>query len=69
MSQATVRAPQPDKQKGRPVAGRPLKIFVSNDNIKDTSEALRLQRLRLIGILGQRAVLIAGMVWGEARNG
>ena len=66
MATATVGAPKPCKQKGRPVAGRPLTNFINSNNIADSTEALRLQRLRLVGILGLRAKLIADLAWGEA---
>ena len=70
MGTATARAPQPGNAKGRTVsAARPLTNLVSNDTATDTTRALRLQRLRLLGIIGQRAQTIAGIAWGEVANG
>jgi hypothetical protein len=68
METATVRAPQPGKQKGRPVAGRPLTIQVISNNTGDTAQALRVQRLKLLGIIGQRASLLADLAW-EVQHG
>lgn len=69
MTAATVGAPQPCKQKGRPVAGRPLKNFINSNDTADTTHALRVQRLRLVGIIGHRANMLASLAWGEAFNG
>ena len=69
MSAVTARAPQPGNAKGRPVGGRPLIIHINTGNDDNSSEALRLQRLRLLGIIGVRANIIAGIAWGEVRNG
>lgn len=44
------------------------KNFVSSNANEDTTAALRLQRLKLLGIIGQRATVLAGMVW-EACHG
>lgn len=66
---ATVGAPKPCKQKGRPVAGRPLTNFISSNNNADTTHGLRIQRLRLIGIIGHRADVLASLAWGETFNG
>lgn len=64
MATATARAPKPGNAKGRTVrAARPLTNYVSNDNAANTIDALRAQRLRLLGIIGQRAQLIAAMAW------
>jgi len=35
-------------------------------NPADSTTALRLQRLRLIGIIGARAEMLTNMAWGEA---
>jgi hypothetical protein len=43
--------------------------FINNDADDNTASALRLQRLRLIGVIGERANLLAGLAWGEARHG
>jgi len=40
-------------------------MLISSIN-DDSTEALRLQRLRLLGILGRRAELLAELAWGEA---
>jgi hypothetical protein len=37
-----------------------------NSKAKDSTEALRLQRLRLVGIVGMRAELLAQLAWGDA---
>jgi hypothetical protein len=68
MATATVRVSKPAKQKGRPVAGRPLTNFInSNDNSSSTTD-LRIQRLRLLGIIGARAQLLAEMAWGMSHG-
>jgi len=69
MAIATVGAPKPCKQKGRPVAGRPLTNFNNNDTYADNASALRMQRLRLLGIIGARAGVLASLAWGEVQNG
>jgi ethanolamine utilization microcompartment shell protein EutL len=40
--------------------------MLSNSVDADTTDALRLQRLRLLGVIGARADLIATLAWGEA---
>ena len=40
--------------------------YVSNDDTGDNTTALRLQRLRLLGIIGARAEMLAPLAWGEA---
>jgi len=53
-------------RKGRTATVRPsTKMLISSIN-DDSTEALRLQRLRLLGILGRRAELLAELAWGEA---
>jgi len=42
--------------------------YISNSSTADSTTALRLQRLRLLGIIGIRAELLAGMAW-EAAHG
>lgn len=67
---ATVRAPEPNKQKGRPVAGRPLKIHINTDTTGNSTRATQMARLAaLCGVTGNRAELIATLVWGDVRNG
>ena len=56
-------------RKGRTATVRPSTNLLSSSRSVDSTEALRLQRLRLIGIIGQRAELIAGMAWGEVHHG
>ena len=69
MPSATARAPQPGKQKGRAVAAaRPLRnlnrnVASNNDGRSDSILTLRLQRLRLLGIIGKRADLLASLAW------
>ena len=64
---ATVRAPEPDKQKGRPVAGRPSEIYVNNGTDADSIKITRIARLTaLCGVTGRRAELVADLVWGAA---
>ena len=58
----------PANARSRPVAltGRLLNCQLgSDDNQGNTTETLRLQRLRLLGILGQRAAVIASLAWGD----
>ena len=40
--------------------------YFNNSNNADSTTALRLQRLRLLGIIGVRAELLTNMAWGEA---
>lgn len=68
MSAATARAPQPGNEKGR-LAGRPLITLITNGNIEDTKDALRLQRLHRVGIVGSKANLIASLAWNEVAHG
>lgn len=60
----------PKTRKGRAVAARPL----TNDRISsgsvDSTTTARVQRLTaLCGVTGQRAELIAFLIWGEAQHG
>ena len=43
--------------------------FINSNDIANNTAALRLQRLRLCGVAGSRAVLIAGMAWGMVQHG
>lgn len=63
MTSATALAPKPDKRQGAPTTARPLTDFVNSNANKDSATALRLQRLRPFGVVGQRANLIAYMAW------
>jgi hypothetical protein len=58
-----------ETRKGRTATVRPSTDLLSSSGIIDSTEALRLQRLRLLGILGRRAELIAGLAWGEVQHG
>ncbi len=40
--------------------------YISNSDTADNTTALRLQRLRLLGIIGARAEMLAPLAWGEA---
>lgn len=40
--------------------------FINNSDTADTQSLLRMQRLRLIGIIGARANVLADLAWGEA---
>lgn len=37
--------------------------YINNSKTADSTAALRLQRLRLLGIIGRRAELIASIAW------
>jgi hypothetical protein len=37
--------------------------YINNSKTVDSTTALRLQRLRLLGIIGMRAELIASIAW------
>lgn len=50
------------------VTGRGLECLLGSEQHNDTTETLRLQRLRLLGIIGQRASLLAQMAW-EVQHG
>ena len=56
----------PKTRKGRTATVRPLTNMLINSKAKDSTEALRLQRLRLVGIVGMRAELLAQLAWGDA---
>lgn len=40
--------------------------YINNSKTVDSTTALRLQRLRLLGIIGMRAELIASIAWEAA---
>jgi len=40
--------------------------YISSNTVADSTTALRLQRLRLLGIIGARAELLAELAWGAA---
>ena len=56
----------PKMRKGRTATVRPLTKLLNNSNINDSTEALRLQRLRLAGVFGAPAEMIADIIWGDA---
>lgn len=63
------RGLSPGKRESRPafVAQRlPMFCQLGGDRHEDSTEALRLQRLRLLGIIGNRATVLSHLVWGEA---
>lgn len=66
--QATARAVAPETKKGR-TGIRPSTNLLSNSVVANSTENLRLQRLLLVGIIGRRAELIAGLAWGEVSHG
>ncbi len=68
MPAASARAPQLDKRKGRTVAVRPFQNSSNISTIEDSKSALRLQRLSMLGVVGTRADLIAGLAWGVANG-
>ncbi len=66
MSKATVRAPKPGNEEGRPVAGRPSNFVNSNDNTY-TLDQYRVQRLIAVtGISRAAAAVNAPFVYGGA---
>lgn len=66
MATATLGVTQRPNEMTRPSAkGRATSIIVNHDASTDTALALRMQRLRLLGILGQRAAVIASLAWGD----
>lgn len=59
----------PSDARSRPVlTGRPLICQLGGDDQATTTEALRIQRLRLLGVIGQRAKLLSDLAW-EAHRG
>jgi hypothetical protein len=56
----------PKTRKGRTATVRPSTKLLISSVTDDSTEALRLQRLRLAGIIGMRAQVLASLVWGEA---
>jgi hypothetical protein len=63
---STARTAHAEALRGRTTTVRPLTKLLSNSANEDTATALRLQRLRLIGIIGQRAALLAQIAWEVA---
>ena len=55
-----------EARKGRTATVRPSTNLLNSSTNGNSTEALRLQRLRLLGIIGQRAELLAELAWGEA---
>jgi hypothetical protein len=60
------RAVAPKTRKGRTATVRPSTNFISSNSQANTIDALRKQRLRIIGIYDYRADLIASLAWGDA---
>lgn len=58
--------PKPYNERGHAVRAAQPRDIRSNSEADDTPTALRLQRLKLLGIIGQRADMLASLVWGEA---
>jgi hypothetical protein len=54
-----------ETRKGRTSTVRPSQMLIHGSD-DDSASMLRLQRLRLIGIIGERAKTLSQMVWGEA---
>ena len=60
---------QPNNEAARPSAkGRTTAMFVNHDASTDNALTPRMQRLRRLGVLGQRASLIASLAWGEVHQ-
>lgn len=55
----------PKTRKGRTCEVRPLTKLIYSDTA-DSATALRLQRLRLLGVIGRRADLLASLAWEDA---
>lgn len=66
MPSISARAPQPNKRKGRAVAAARPDLSIQNISaVSDTTTALRLQRLALLGLSDLRASLVAELAWGK----
>jgi len=52
----------PRSQRGKRVTTN----VISSGNCDDNAKLLRIQRLNLLGIIGQRAQLLADLAWGSA---
>ena len=68
MFMAAAGSVAPKTRKGRTATVRPSKNFINSNVNTDSATILRLQRLRTIGVVGQRADLVANLVW-EAHHG
>lgn len=56
----------PKTRKGRTATVQPSTNLLNNGTNRNSTEALRVQRLRLFGVIGARAELLAQLAWGEA---
>lgn len=65
---ATALVPKPDKRRGAPTTARPVTKTIINGS-SDTTSALRLQRLHVVGLHGCTATLVAALAWGDLQHG
>lgn len=56
----------PRTRKGRTATVRPSTNFISSNSQANIIDAMRKQRLCVIGIYDYRADLIASLAWGDA---
>jgi hypothetical protein len=66
--QAALRASNTEAPHPTFAVERGTECLLGGDIFSDTTQPLRLQRLRLIGIVGHRARLLSELAW-EARHG
>ncbi len=65
----TVPAHAPKTQKGRTATVRPLMKALINSSTVNTTQLIRAQRLNAwCGVAGQRAELIADLLWGSVAD-
>jgi hypothetical protein len=56
----------PKTRKGRTATVQPSTNLLNNGANRNSIDTLRVQRLRLLGVIGARAELLARLAWGEA---
>lgn len=63
MFSSATGAVAPKTRKGRTATVQPSTNFINSNADTDNITALRLQRLRLLGIIGFRAEMLADLAW------
>jgi hypothetical protein len=66
MFMAAAGSVAPKTRKGRTATVRPSTNFINSNSQANTIDAMRKQRLRVMGIYDYRSDLIASLAWGDA---
>ena len=66
LARAALRAPNTEAPHPTVPVERGTECQLGGDTFSNTTQSLRLQRLRFIGMSDRRARVVADLAWGEA---